>query len=60
MLTLRRQASPTETDLHDQYSHMIDEVLEMINVQRRPRMTMESSVRSQQTDPEAEPQWIAY
>ncbi|KAH8998630.1 hypothetical protein EDB92DRAFT_1836252 [Lactarius akahatsu] len=30
VLMLRRKASPTETQLHVQYSHMVDEALEMV------------------------------
>jgi len=62
VLSLRRKAAPTETDLHIQYSHMIDEALEMINVRHRPGNTVESSIRSLQDDPQAVPQhvWVAY
>jgi hypothetical protein len=34
VLMLRRKASPTETKLHDQYSHMINEALEMMESHR--------------------------
>ena len=34
VLMLRRKASPTEITLHDQYSHMINEALEMMESHR--------------------------
>lgn len=46
MLLLRRKARPTETELHIQYSHMIDEALEMAAVQRTRVDTMSSSIPS--------------
>jgi hypothetical protein len=56
VLLLRRKASPTETELHIQYSHMIGEALEMAAVQRRAADTLDSSIPSLQTDPQADPQ----
>jgi len=39
VLMLRREAYPTETKLHDQYSHMINEAVEMM--ESRPEATSE-------------------
>jgi len=55
VLLLRRKASPTETELHIQYSHMIDEALEMAAVQRSRADTMSSSIPSLQAGPQAVP-----
>lgn len=55
VLLLRRKASPTETELHILYSNMVDEALEMAAVQRNPADTMDSSIPSLRTDPQAVP-----
>ncbi|KAI9443178.1 hypothetical protein H4582DRAFT_2054248 [Lactarius indigo] len=39
VLMLRRKASPTETELRIQYSHMIDEAVEMIAIEYHPEET---------------------
>jgi len=39
------------TELHIQYSNMIDEALEMAAVQRRPVETMDSSIPSLEVEP---------
>lgn len=44
VLLLRRKASPTETELHIQYSNMVDEALEMASAQRTVADTMTSSI----------------
>lgn len=36
MLTLRRKATPTDSELQDQFSQMVDEALEMVVVEPRP------------------------
>ncbi|KAH9022325.1 hypothetical protein EDB85DRAFT_1996344, partial [Lactarius pseudohatsudake] len=36
VLMLRQKASPTETELRLEYSHMVDDALEMIAVDRCP------------------------
>lgn len=54
MLLLRRKASPTETELHVQYSNMIDEALEMAAVQH-PADTLDSSIPSLRANPQVEP-----
>jgi len=46
VLMLHRKASPTETELHIQYSHMIDEAIQMITVERPPEAATESSALS--------------
>jgi len=51
VLLLRRKASPTETELHIQYSHMIGEALEMAAVQRRVADTLDSSIPSLRAEP---------
>lgn len=55
MLLLRRKASPTETELHIQYSNMIDEALEMAAVPRHPVDTVDSSIPSLRAGPQAVP-----
>lgn len=48
MLILRRKASPTETELQDQFSQMVDEALEMVIVEPpgHPGDTVDSSIPS--------------
>jgi len=48
VLILRRKASPTETELQDQFSQMVDEALEMVIVEPHPGDTMDSSIPSMQ------------
>jgi len=50
VILLRRKARPTETELHIQYSHMINEALEMIAVEPRPGDSAASIIPSIQTD----------
>ncbi|KAH9057517.1 hypothetical protein EDB87DRAFT_1631235 [Lactarius vividus] len=54
VLMLRRKASPTETKLRLEYSHMVDDALEMIVVDRCPEDTLESFTPSISTDAEAQ------
>ncbi|KAI0269787.1 hypothetical protein BC834DRAFT_967528 [Gloeopeniophorella convolvens] len=46
VLMLRRKASPTDTELHDQLSHMVDEALEMILVEEPPTGAPRGPARS--------------
>lgn len=46
MLILRRKASPTETELQDQFSQMVDQALEMVIVEPHPGETVDSSIPS--------------
>ena len=52
VLALRRIASPTETELRLERSHMVNEALEMIDVQWHSE---ETSMVSVPTDAQAEP-----
>ncbi|KAH8981675.1 hypothetical protein EDB86DRAFT_1477768 [Lactarius hatsudake] len=54
VLTLRRKASPTETTLRLEYSHMVDNALEMIAVERCPEAISEGFTPSISTDTEAQ------
>lgn len=36
VLMLRRKASPTETEIRVEHSHLVNEALEMIAMERRP------------------------
>ncbi|KAH8984417.1 hypothetical protein EDB92DRAFT_1886771 [Lactarius akahatsu] len=54
LLMLRRTASPTETTLRLEYSHMINDVLEMIAVDRCPEELSEGFTLSISTDAEAQ------
>ncbi|KAH8992539.1 hypothetical protein EDB86DRAFT_1479264 [Lactarius hatsudake] len=54
VLMLRRKASPTETTLRLEYSHMIDDALEMIAVDRCPEDISEGFTLSISTDVEAQ------
>lgn len=49
---LRQKASPTETKLHDQYSNMVNEALEMM--EPHPERTTESSLPFSSTDSHAQ------
>ncbi|KAI9512368.1 hypothetical protein F5148DRAFT_1162810 [Russula earlei] len=57
VLMLRRKAHPTETELHDQHSNMVDEAIEMmITVETLPgATTMESNMPSPQSHAQAQP-----
>jgi len=56
VLLLRRKASPTETELQDQFSQMVNEALEMATVDPHPGDTMDSSIiPSMQSGAQAEP-----
>lgn len=55
MLTLRRKASPTETELQDQFSQMVDEALELVIVEPHAGDPMESAIPPSQSDAQAEP-----
>ncbi|KAI9443624.1 hypothetical protein H4582DRAFT_2072636 [Lactarius indigo] len=50
-----RKASPTETELRLEHSHMINEALEMIAVEWHPEEISENIVLSNSTDTEAQP-----
>jgi len=50
VLMLRRKARPTETELHVQYSHMINEALEMVAVDKHPGDSARSLIPSMQSD----------
>jgi hypothetical protein len=50
VILLRRKARPTETELHIQYSHMINEALQMIAVEPRPGDSAASVIPSIETD----------
>ena len=53
---LRRKASPTETELHVEYSHMVNEALEMIPVvEDHPGDISEGSKPSISIDAQAQP-----
>ena len=53
---LRRKASPTETELHVEYSHMVNEALEMISaVEGRSGDISEGSKPSISIDAQAQP-----
>jgi len=50
---LRRKASPTETELRVEHSHMVNEALEMIAVEQHPGEVSEGFVPSISTDAQA-------
>lgn len=54
MLTLRRKATPTDSELQDQFSQMVDEALEMVVVEPRNGDVTESFIPSSQGDIQAE------
>ena len=56
MLTLRRKATPTDSELQDQFSQMVDEALEMVVVEPRPGPgdVTESFIPPSQGDTQAE------
>ncbi len=51
---LRRKASPTETEIRVEYSHMVNEALEMIAVERHPEEVSEGFIPSTSTDAQAQ------
>ncbi|KAI0004565.1 hypothetical protein BJV74DRAFT_383274 [Russula compacta] len=55
VLMLRRKASPTETELQVQYSHMVDEALEMIDAETLPGNIPESFIPSLQSGAQPQP-----
>ena len=55
VLMLRRQASPTETQLRVEYSHMVNEVLEMVAMESHPENTSENFIPSTSMDFQAQP-----
>ncbi len=52
---LRRKASPTETELRIQYSHLVNEALEMIAVEWHPEGISEGTTPSISKDAQAQP-----
>jgi hypothetical protein len=56
VLMLRRKASPTETELHVEYSHMVNEALDMMTaVEGHPGDISKGSKPSVSTDAQAQP-----
>ncbi|KAI9437415.1 hypothetical protein BJY52DRAFT_1217584 [Lactarius psammicola] len=55
LLMLRRKASPTDTDLRIQYSHMVNEALEMVAVEWHPEEVSEGFTPSISTEAQAQP-----
>ncbi|KAH8984453.1 hypothetical protein EDB92DRAFT_1488351 [Lactarius akahatsu] len=55
VLMLRRKASPTETELRIEYSHMVNEALEMITVELHPEETSQDFLPSTSTYARAQP-----
>ncbi|KAH8984451.1 hypothetical protein EDB92DRAFT_1488294 [Lactarius akahatsu] len=55
VLMLRRIASPTETELRIEYSHMVNEALEMITVELHPEETSQDFLPSTSTYAQAQP-----
>ncbi|KAH8976639.1 hypothetical protein EDB92DRAFT_1927494, partial [Lactarius akahatsu] len=55
VLMLRRKASPTETQLRSQYSHIVDEALEMIAVESHPEETSKETALSVSRGAHAQP-----
>jgi len=55
VLMLRRKASPTETELRVEYSHMVNEAIEMIDMEWHPEETSEGLIPSISTDSQAQP-----
>ena len=53
VLMLRRKACPTETELDDKYSNMINEAIEMIPAGSHPEGTIISSIRFERVDSQA-------
>ena len=55
VLMLRRQASPTETQLRIEYSHMVNEALEMVAMESHHEKTPEDFITSTSMDFQAQP-----
>ncbi|KAI9430213.1 hypothetical protein H4582DRAFT_2103944 [Lactarius indigo] len=55
VLMLRRKASPTETQLRNQYSHVVNEALEMLAVESHLGETLEDTTLSVSNDAHAQP-----
>ncbi len=55
VLMLRREASPTDTDLHVRFSHMVNEALEMIPMESYPEETLEDTTQFSSTEAHAQP-----
>ncbi|KAI9452767.1 hypothetical protein BJY52DRAFT_1418558 [Lactarius psammicola] len=55
VLMLRRKASPTETKLRNQYSHIVNEALEMATIESHPEDISESTIPSTSKDARAQP-----
>ncbi|KAH9980325.1 hypothetical protein BGW80DRAFT_1556904 [Lactifluus volemus] len=53
VLLLRRKVCPTETELDDKYSNMINEAIEMIPAGSHPEDTIISSIRFERVDSQA-------
>jgi len=53
VLMLRRKASPTETELRIEYSHMVNEALEMMSAECHPEEMSVGSIPSTSTDTQA-------
>ncbi|KAF8273614.1 hypothetical protein EI94DRAFT_1715420 [Lactarius quietus] len=55
VLMLRRKASPTETELRVEYSHMVNEAIEMIDIEWHLEETSEGLIPSISTNSQAPP-----
>ncbi|KAF8273612.1 hypothetical protein EI94DRAFT_1715410 [Lactarius quietus] len=55
VITLRQEASPTETELRAERSHMVNEVIEMVDMDSHPGKTSESFVPSTSMDSQTQP-----
>ncbi|KAI9452769.1 hypothetical protein BJY52DRAFT_1418559 [Lactarius psammicola] len=55
VLMLRRKASPTETELRIEHSHMVNEALEMMAMKWHPEEVLEGPIPSISTNDEAQP-----
>ncbi len=53
VLMLRQKASPNETKLRVEHSHMVNEALEMIAVEQHPEEISEGFIPSISTDAQA-------
>lgn len=54
---LRQQASPTETELRVERSHMVNEAIEMVEMEWHPKKTSEGFIptTSESTDSKTQP-----
>ena len=50
---LRRKASPTETELRIEYSHMVNQALEMMSAEWHPEEISVGTISSTSTDAQA-------